>query len=378
MRTRRTTLDEGSDIDLLAGLSSQDVAESLAYALTERTETAVAGGGEQREERAMAVEVFGQALACLDRPLTFARLAAALRVLRRGGDVDVLEPHEVGRLVDGIGDIDQNEWTGRRLRYWAGQLDVLHRLAPVGGGAVPLWSQDDVSLLATPGGRDDRKELIDRLLLQLTRHAMRVPGLLGSHLVVAGADRLGANTVAALSEQARAAGIRLVLFLDQPQGDIEKTVGTGGAVCIMKMYNHRDATIAAEFIGKGHKFVVNQVTHQFGKTFTDGGGDSFSANTSAGSNSTRKRLRSERGLSDSRGHAWTGSRNWSSADNIGTSTGQARVYEFITEPQSILGMAATDFILVDNSGKGRQVLMANCYPGICVMDRVSSVPAGQA
>lgn len=377
LRARWTPLEEGSDIDLLAGLSNQDIAESLAYALTERTDAAGAGAGEQREERALAVEVLGQVLACLDRPLTFARLAAALRVLRRGGDVEKLAPHEVERLVDGIGDIDQNEWTGRRLRFWAGQLDVLHRLAPAGSGAASLWSQDDVSLLATPGGRDDRKELTDRLLVQLARRAMQVPGLLGSHLVVVGADRLGANTVTALSEQARAAGIRLVLFLDQPQGDIEKTVGTGGAVCIMKMYNHRDANIAAEFIGKGYKFVVNQLTHQLGKTFTDGGGDSFSANTSAGSNSTRKRMRSERGLSDSRGHAWTGSRNWSSADNIGTSTGTARVYEFITEPQAILGMEETDFILVDNSGQGRRVLMANCYPGICLMDRVSSVPAGQ-
>ncbi len=376
MRTRRTVLDEGSDVDLLAGLSQHDIAESLAYALTERAETGAASGGEQREERALATEVFGQVLACLDQPLTFARLAAALRVLRRGGDVEALAPHEVGRLVDGIGEVDQNEWTGRRLRYWASRLDVLHRLAPAEGRPGPLWSRDDVSLLATPGGRDDRTELIDRLLLQLARQAMRVSGLLGSHLVVAGADRLGASTVAALSEQARAAGIRLVLFLDQPQGDIEKTVGTGGAVCIMKMYNHRDATIAAEFIGKGHKFVVNQVTSQFGRTFTDGGGDSFSANTTAGSNSTRKRMRNERGLSDSRGHAWTGSRNWSAADNIGTSTGRARVYEFITEPQSILGMAPTDFILVDNSGEDRRVLMANCYPGICVMDRVSSVPAG--
>ena len=40
-------------------------------------------------------------------------------------------------------------------------------------------------------------------------------------------------------------------------------------------------------------------------------------------------------------------------------------------------MDETEFILVDNSGRGRQVLMANCYPGICLMDRVSAVPAAQ-
>ena len=74
-----------------------------------------------------------------------------------------------------------------------------------------------------------------------------------------------------------------MLMIDQPQGDLEKTVGTGGAVCIMKMYNHRDAAVAAELIGKGYKFVVNQVTRQAGKTFTDSGGDSFGANTGSSS-----------------------------------------------------------------------------------------------
>ena len=88
---------------------------------------------------------------------------------------------------------------------------------------------------------------------------------LSGFLVVAGADQLGARVLAVLSDHARLAGIRLMLMIDQPQGDLEKTVGTGGAVCIMKMYNHRDAAVAAELIGKGYKFVVNQVTRQAGQ-----------------------------------------------------------------------------------------------------------------
>jgi hypothetical protein len=368
------TLAAGSDFDVLAGLSAEEIAESLAYVLTDRPDAAGrAAGGEQPHERALAVDVLRTVLAALDRPMTFARLAAGLRVLRRGTDAGLLAPHEVDGLVAGIADIDQNDWTGRQLRLWAANLDQLHEVAP--GGASPLWGSYAVSLLATPGGKDDRKDLIDRLLLQLARHALRAGTLHGAHLMVVGADRLGGTAVRALSEQARAAGVRLVLFLDQPQDDLEKIVGTGGAVCIMKMYNHKDANIAAEFIGKGYKFVVNQLSHQAGRTFSDGGGDNFSAATNSGTNSSRSRFKSQRGVSDSRGHTWAANRTWSSAENIGTSTTTARVYEFITEPQAILGMDTTEFILVDSSGGGRQIVMANCYPPICLSDRVSATPA---
>lgn len=106
---------------------------------------------------------------------------------------------------------------------------------------------------------------------------------------MAGADHLGAVELRTLSEHARGANVRLVMMIDQPQGDLEKSAGTGGAVCFMKMYNHRDAGVAAEFIGKEHKFVLNQLTRQVGTTFTDGGGDSFGATTNAGGNSKQRR-----------------------------------------------------------------------------------------
>ncbi|MEU7754404.1 hypothetical protein [Micromonospora sp. NPDC049171] len=372
--TRWAVLDGATDFDLFTGLTNDEIADSLAYVLTDRPDAAGrSGGGEQLHERVLAVEVLRTVLASLDRPVTLARLAAGLRVLRRGAETELLTPTELERLVASIGDIDQNDWTGRQLRLWAAHLDLLHDVAP--GGARPLWARLDVSVLATPGGKDDRKELIDRLLLQLVRHAIADNTLRGRQLVVIGADRLGGSAVRALSEQARVAGVRLVLFLDQPQDDLEKIVGTGGAVCIMKMYNHKDANIAAEFIGKGYRFVVNQLSHSEGRTFSDGGGDSFSATTNAGTNSSKSFLKSSSGLSDSRGHTWAGNRSWSTAENLGSSTTTARVYEFITEPQAILGMDTTEFILVDSSTGGRQVVMANCYPPICLSDRVSGTMA---
>lgn len=374
MPTRTVRLDAAAPVDvhLLSGLGARDIAECLGHALTSRPD------GDRREERALAIDMLRRVLDSLDAPVTLARLAAGVRVLRQGTGDDQLTGEEVSRLAAHIGDVDQTEWTTRQLRFLASQLDLLHELAPAPHGS-PLWTPEAVTLIATEGGRGDRKELIDRTLVRLARAAMDGRRWVSGFLVVAGADHLGAAELQMLSEHARTAKVRLLLMIDSPQGDLEKSAGTGGAVCFMKQYNHRDANIAAEFIGKEHKFVLNSLTRQVGTTFTDGGGDSFAANTSGSNNSNQRRSGTPgrpTGLSDSRGHTWTGTRNWSNADNVSTSTGSGRVYEFKVEPEQLLGMPETAFLFVDNSGQGRRVVLADCNPGLCQMDRVSAIPAG--
>jgi len=371
--TRGLSFDGGPGADLIGGLPPRGVADTLAYAVTGRHE-----GADQRQERALAAQVLYTVAQCLGGQVTLARLAAGIRVLLRGDDAAGLTAQEVGELVGRVGDIDQSEWTTRQLRFLASQLDVLLDFAPATGYPPPLWGGGAVSLIVTPGGRDDRKDLLDRLLVQLAQHAMDFGTWSGGLLVVAGADHLGAQTLAILSDHARHAGVRLALLIDQPQGDMEKNAGTGGAVCFMKMYNHRDAAVAAEFIGKGYTFVVNQITRQTGKTFTDGGGDTFNASTTTGSGSKQRAsglAGRSNSMSDSRGQTWSATRNWSTADNVSTSTGTARVYEFVVDPQEILGMPETAFILVDNTGQGRRVTMVDGNPGISLLPRVSRTPA---
>lgn len=367
VRTRQEDLGPGTQLNLLAGVSRRDVAECLAYALTSRPER-----GDQRQERALITDTLHRVVGCLEEPITFARLAAGVRVLRQGGGGELLNPAEVGGLATHIGDIDQNEWTARQLRFVVSQLETLHGTASAPAHGRPLWTNDPVSVLTSGGGRDDRKDLVDRFVVQLALLAMAGGHRPGDWLVVSGADHLGAPTLEMLSDHARQAGVQLLLMIDQPQGELERTAGTGGVVCVMKMYNHRDASIAAEFVGKGHRFVVSQLTRQTGRSFTDGGGDSFSANT--GHNDTQGQKRSSGSLSDSRGHTWTGTRNWSAADNLSTSTSSSRVYEFLVEPQEILGMPETAFLLVDNSGHGRQVVLADANPGISLLPRVATLP----
>lgn len=365
---------DGAHVSLFDTLSTSEIAECLAYALTERQETA-----DLRHERALAREVVQRVADRLDGEVSFARLAAGIQVLRQTTPAEsVLSAAEVNRLAEQVGEVGQDDAAIKQMRLMGNQLNVLAEVASGVHQGRPLYSDAAVSVIATAGDRNDRKDLLDRVLLQLIQRALPDIGRRVGFLIVAGADQLGAASLEMLSDHARHAGVRLLLMIDQPQGDMEKTVGTGGAACFMKMYNHRDATIAAEFIGRGHKFVVSQLTLQTGKGFTDGGGNNFSAETERGSTAQHGTIR-ERGqeseLTENRAHTWTAVRNYSLAQNLSRSSTSGRVYEFTVDPQQILGMPETAFILVDNTGHGRRVVMADSNPGICLLDRVSLTPA---
>jgi hypothetical protein len=367
LRTRRVHLPEdGAALDLLTPLRKGGLGEALAFVLVGRPDQPDRGV-DARHERALVTDVIDRVVQVVQEPVTFARLAAAVHVLRRATPApNVLTPSEVGRLTDLLDEIGTDEWTAKQLRLAGTQLASF---GSVGAGANALLSDDDVTVISTSGVRDDRADLVDRLLIA---HTLRGAGSLRGFLVVAGADHLGLRTLQDLSNATRAAQVGLILMIDQPQGDLERAVGTGGAVCLMKMYNHRDASIAAEFIGKGHRFVLSQLTEQIGKSFTDGGSQSFAANTGS-SASTGRRARNNQ-TTDSRGHTWTGTRTWSTADNVGTSKNYSRVHEFEIEPQRLLSLPETAFVLVDNTGTGRRVLLADCNPGIVLRPRVSPTP----
>lgn len=365
MNLRGTTQDPALLVDL-AG--RDDAPDRLADAFTKRDDRA-----EAAEERAFTATVLRQVMGSLEGPRTFARLAAAVNALRQTPSGSAISPGEVLALTEHVGDIGQGEWAQRRLRFLAAQLDLLTGCSPDSSEPTRFAASCPLSVITTPGRRDDTKELLDRVLVQLAQAAM-TDGDVSGFLFVAGADHLGAHALRLLSDHAQHARVRLALMVDHMHGGIERSAGTGGAVCVMKMYNHHDANMAAEFIGRGHRFVLNQMTRQVGKAFTDTGGDSFSASTSHGSSSQQKksgRRGDGVGVNESRGHAWTGTRGWSSADNLITGSTSSRVYEFVVEPQQIMGMPETAFILVDNSGSGRQVVMADANPGICLEPRVA-------
>lgn len=191
------------------------------------------------------------------------------------------------------------------------------------------------------------------------------------------------DTLEALTRQARCAGVRLVLLLERLRGEIQQLLGSSdSAAIVMRLGNAQEATAAAEFIGRGHTFVLNQVTHQAGKTSTEGTGHTWGASDTTSQGTTRgtswgsgARSRStSKSLTESWSRTWQDSVNQSVADSTTEGTTVSRVYEYTVEPTAIQSLPPTAFMLIEAGASGRRVIAADCNPGIVLMDRVSADP----
>ena len=161
--------EQATGVDLLADVSRGDLPETLSYPLADRAEP-----GDLRQERALTVEVLRRVIGCLDGRVTFGRLAAGVQVLRQLAPAPVLSAEEANRLAEQVGEVGHDEWTRQATALPGRPARRSGRGRPAPDPRRPLWTAA-VSVLATTGGRDDRKELLDRLLVQLAQHAPAGP-----------------------------------------------------------------------------------------------------------------------------------------------------------------------------------------------------------
>jgi hypothetical protein len=214
-------------------------------------------------------------------------------------------------------------------------------------------------------------------------------------LVVAGADHLGRAGLEAMARHAEISGVRLVYMFERLAGDSESFLGGGGSTSVlMRLGNAREAAAAAEFIGRGHVFVLSRLTEQVGKSFSTsdassvGGQESVSETegTSGGSGSVRARggvfsrpagtYRSKgwnRSVTVSRSSTWERTHSISEGDQFNRGETMERSYEFTVEPTAIQQLPPTAFVLVDPAGS-RRAVWGDCNPGIVLLSRVSDQP----
>ncbi|WP_234347625.1 hypothetical protein [Streptomyces specialis] len=391
---------QAARLDLLGGMGADQVADVLAQAVH------TARRPESRGDlRTLDAELIEAVVTRLAPPLTFRRLVAGLEVLQRtydpANEQGPLQASEVTALslhVDTVGSTGQVQ---DELRFLAATLKLLGReesldtppTAAASGALARLWPPTGLTVITTAHSQHRRKDLLDRVVFHRLLHDLRAPGLPGQHaaLVIAGADRLGLENLEALARQCRRTGVRLVLMLERLRGELKELLGSSdSAAVLMRLGNAQDAAAAAEFIGRGHKMVLSQVTAQTGRTFTAGAGHSIGTSEQTGATTGVSFLRS-RGwtwpwdrnprrwtvsdsLTASRGHSWQETANLSQADSTSHSTTQARVYEFEVKPTTIQSLPPTAFILVENPPAGRRTIAGDCNPGITLLDRVAPAP----
>jgi hypothetical protein len=195
----------------------------------------------------------------LDPPLTIDRIGAALRALLHQ------QPTPDNAAVLGVAEFD-------RVAMLFGEAmhrQVDQRLATLEAVLHPLWglgSAPDRNRLPAVGSTlrvigiadpmtDLSRELLTHLLLQLLSAEIRDGGT-GARpvLVVVGADALSAKHLGALHESAGRQGRRVVFVFQHLRGDTTGLLGDADTVFFLRLGNAAEASAAAEFIGREHRF----------------------------------------------------------------------------------------------------------------------------
>ncbi|MGN2638301.1 hypothetical protein ACTD5D_19320 [Nocardia takedensis] len=356
--------------DLLTGLDPAQVGEILAAAIE----------GFRAEEsraslRALDAELVEMVASSLAAPITFTRLAAGIRVMRRTLEVDhdtALSPSEIRQITAHL-DVVGSDTARQELQFLGGLLTLLASEQPAPDAAAFGWPRAGLRVLSTGDANPRRKDLLDRLLLQRLLHDLRARSeAVTAVLIVAGADHLGAADLETLTRHARRRGVRTMLMFEHARDQTAGLLGgADSATVLMRLGNADEAAAAAGFVGRGHRFTLSQMTRQIGSSFTGGGsdstGDSLTTSTSDGLSGNS----ANSSTSTSRARTWSSTTNWTEGHSTSTATTHTRGYEYTIEPTTFQSLPPTAFILVENHSAGRTVVTADCNPGIVLLDRVA-------
>lgn len=394
---------------LLTDMSPQDLVDAIVESMHGGTPDAA------RAERSMDDRILTRVCEALGDDVTLGRIAAALRALMgEPDDGDVLTRDERRRIAGELFTVEyrrQSHANLSRIESYVHPLENLGtRPAKAGAGYLTCIALDSQA-------RNVRSELLTDLVVQWVTHRITASQDSTPALIVAGADELARRHLERLSDSCERRGVPLTLLFRRLRETSAEMIG-GGAVAFMRLGNHEDATRAADFIGRDHRFVLSQITKNIGgneshtSTDTEGEADSETRSTSRTTGTSRnwgtsrssgvsysggemfgmfpdrstsyQRGRNRGGstsASDTEGTATSTSRNWSAAYAYaeGTNWSDAdttqRVYEYAVEPVALQHLPDHALLLVESApGGGRVLTPVECDPSIITLDRVSTGP----
>ncbi|MGK5679728.1 hypothetical protein [Actinoplanes sp. URMC 104] len=351
-----------AEFDLIAGLEPGEVVDGLVEAVH-----GDAGSG-SRAERSQDALLLNQIAAVLAPSLTMGRLLAALRVL--SGQSGLLPSDLEARLRE----LRPEEPRVRRLEAF------LHPLEAMGSAPATTAPADLTCLVAESGAGRAQHELLKDLMVQWLGHQVRRESPAIGSLVLLGADEIDHRAIERLTTLCERRGVRLVLFFGHLRSETLRTIG-GGEVALMRLGNHQEAAQAAEFVGRGHRFVLSRLTRTLGgeetHTLADTVGESETKGGTKGERASRHGLRRYTSTN------WSKTRNWSQTESTANGTNWSdaasveRVYEYVLEPRVLQDLPEYALILVKNEGRGSVVQAVEVDPAIVTLPRVSMAPVDQ-
>jgi hypothetical protein len=207
--------------------------------------------------------------------------------------------------------------------------------------------------------------LVQRLLRQFTDKG-RVSGA-DDVLVIAGADRLYQRTLDRLLALAETHRLRVVLMFTRLRDHALGALGASDTCVFMRLSDYREATHAAEQVGRDHKFVLSQTTTTRGTAYDQGTNRSSSQEQGRSTSST---FGGQFSVSHSTNVGESHSQGSSTSRNVSASESESyqRVYEFKLEPHAVQALPQTALFLVELARGASGI--ADCDPTIALLPKV--------
>ncbi|MFJ2593421.1 hypothetical protein [Streptomyces erythrochromogenes] len=386
---------------IVSGLTPQELVDALVEAVYAEESEA------NRAARALDTRILRQLCGVLGADVTPARLGAGLRALM--GEIDdtkALTRAERNRIADDLlGDKNKDQMRDSLLRL-ASFLHPLERLGAERGGRGPGYLTC-IALDFTTGSAST--ELLADLAVQsVTRRLASLQETAPSVVVALGEQGLQRRHLEQLASICERRGAQLTVLHPHLREGSQEVIG-GGTVGFMKLGNHQEAGIAADFLGRQHSFVLHSLTDTDGTTVStsvaktvgssvstgttysesvtrganwgtsssssyQGGPNPFSSSSSSSSGGSYSETT---GTSTSTTRSTNESTSYTTSEGTNTSfaRGQQRVYEYVVEPTQLQALADFSLLLVERRPDGSvTVHPADCNPNIVMLDRVSTQP----
>ncbi len=347
--------DQISSSTLLRGLSASELKDVLVEAIHGDNPDG------NRDERMIDDRVLGVICGALGPNPSLPRIHEALLRLLKKPDLRPahLQPAEFDRIP--------TLFSSEYITHSSARLQRLDAyLAQLAEFQAPVSSDfpDAARLMCfavTPRGSQVATELaIDFLGQWVIRRLRSIEGTGRHTIIVVGADALKLRHLDRLATQCERLGFKLVLMFQHLRETGATLLGGGRAAVFMRLGNYEEADRAANFIGKGFKFELSQITtgHSESETLTQ--------TTSRGGEKSWfvpfERTWGE-SLSRATSTSWNYGETWQ------------RVQELFVQPTLLQGLPSTAFLLVQHLPDDRVLRIAgDCNPDILTLPRVSTTP----
>jgi hypothetical protein len=355
-----------ADSDLLVGLDRNQLTNTIVESMH---------GGAQRAERAtrsMDHRLLDLFLDALGDNWSMGRIVAAVRLaMGEPGPTPELSAQERARIADELFSDEYRRQVHENLRRIESFLYPLRSL----GSGTPHRSAAQLTCIAVTADSGAHSELLKDLVVQWLAHRVTTSPDTSRTLVIAGADDLHRSHIERIADICDRRSVRLVMLFRHLREASLQVLGAG-AVAFMKLGNHEEATRAADFIGRQHKFVLTSITTSLGgsHTHTSGTNDSVSKGYGGPARWYTGILPLDSATSWNSGRSWGTSQSFAETTNFNSSEASNRVYEYTVEPRTLQHLPDYGMLLVESSPGGPVLQAVECNPDIVSLPRSSMQP----